>query len=588
MGRRNNKVKDDSAFQNMPPEMCFRIFSNLDAESFRAVRGVSKRWKFLADSSRNISFTCHLTDITTTAVINSNESFSCIKIHDFEGRDNKIVSATRGTGRILGCAESIHLIGSNINATEIGKMMQYAVRSVNELLFHHCHRSVLQSVFDLHKPFESLRKLTMCQNYIPSRRDTRILQNLGSVAVAPKLPLLEHLKIVYELDNLEEVFALPRIPSANEVFTNYLAVARLVFRYKDTLKIVEIQRNEILRTALMLNVEINEVRLSQSQRYQIQECLEGFQTTKLDVLHISPLLDEEAYPWNLETSLMKQQRCLKELTYDRKLCFPFQHVNQSLVDSVPDNRHFFTSIKISFTCSGNMPVDLSLFSQCPSLKTLWLLFYRGVRVGLAGMNTLRFTNLQQLPKTITNFHLKSSQDDPIIIHQQSLLTREQMRWIIDNLRDLESIWLQLVTEEVDEEEEDDNDMPDLMPADENDNNRQMDENAPELVFEQLLNPHDEELNAQNANIDVQMFRELISMPKLRDMKFDMLKARQLDANIVVGADGHPWVVPMQHARAEDILEYINIIRQDATITFIPNEVLFFPIRFIEFSLTRDK
>jgi len=142
-------------------KMCFNIFSYLDMESFKAARAVSKRWKFLADSSRSLSFTCHLTDLTTLAVINSNELFSCIKIHDFDGVNNKIVSATRGTGRFFRHAESVHLIGVNINAAEVEKMMQYAVGSVSELLFEYCHSSVLWAVLDLPRPYQYLQKLTV-------------------------------------------------------------------------------------------------------------------------------------------------------------------------------------------------------------------------------------------------------------------------------------------------------------------------------------------------------------------------------------------------------------------------------------------
>jgi len=139
----------------------------------------------------------------------------------------------------------------------------------------------------------------MCQNRFPSGQETKILQKLGRDTVVPQLPLLEHFKIVHELNNLEDVFSLRRIPSSKDVFAYYLAIARLVLRYKETLRVVEIQRNEILRTSLMLHVETANVRLSLYQRTLIQECLAGFQQTKLETLHIAPILDEGDYPWTL-------------------------------------------------------------------------------------------------------------------------------------------------------------------------------------------------------------------------------------------------------------------------------------------------
>jgi len=287
----------------------------------------------------------------------------------------------------------------------------------------------------------------------------------------------------------------------------------------------------------------------------------------------------------LETSLLQQQRNLKEVSYDRKLCLPVLHLNVELRASLPMNLSLLTSVRISLTNSGDEPVNLGLFSQCPNLKTLWLLFYRGVRIGLAGLNTLRFTNMELLPRTIQSFHLKSSQEDTIIIHQQSILTRAQILWIIENLQDLESIWLQLVIEE--------EPLPDLVgenPNEEdNENQGEVEENAPELEeWWRIPNqPNAGGQGEEQANIDVETFRRLISMPKLRDMKFDMLLENQLEADIAIGLDGQPWVLPVHPATPEDIQEYIEVCENDARITFTPNQVLFFPIRFIEISLARN-
>ncbi|CAL8118404.1 unnamed protein product [Orchesella dallaii] len=292
MGRQN-PMKQDDAFKYIPPELCFEIFSYLDIESFRAIRRVSKRIKILADASRNLSFNCDLTDTTIATIVHSTESFSRVKVHNFGGEKNKIVSSTRGTGRVFGCAQAIHLIGSNINAVEIGKMMQYAVGSVNELIFQHCSSAVLTSVFDLQKTFESLRRLSICHNYFPSRQETQILENIGSENVALQLPHLEVFKISYELVNIAYGFLSP-----NDVFANYLAVAQLIHRYKETLRTVEILRNEML-LAPFLFLFFSDVRLSRYQRDQMQKCVEGFNETKLDSLTIVTLLKEGTYPWTL-------------------------------------------------------------------------------------------------------------------------------------------------------------------------------------------------------------------------------------------------------------------------------------------------
>lgn len=75
---------------------------------------------------------------------------------------------------------------------------------------------------------------------------------------------------------------------------------------------------------------------------------------------------------------------------------------------------------------------------------------------------------------------------------------EQVQWIIENLRDLESLWIQLVLE----------------PKHNGQNGQQPRPRAPN----------------RQPNMTLKMFEDLISLPKLRTLKLDMLKVKQLGAN----------------------------------------------------------
>lgn len=115
----------------------------------------------------------------------------------------------------------------------------------------------------------------------------------------PQLPSLETFHISYELDCIEDLYNQSFIPTAKEVFQNYLAIAKVVVKFRRTLKSVQISRNEVLRTALVLHVDTSKIIVNQSHRLQIRRCLEAFKEVDLEQLHITPMLDEGDYPWTL-------------------------------------------------------------------------------------------------------------------------------------------------------------------------------------------------------------------------------------------------------------------------------------------------
>ncbi|CAL8118406.1 unnamed protein product [Orchesella dallaii] len=209
------------------------------------------------------------------------------------------------------------------------------------------------------------------------------------------------------------------------------------------------------------------------------------------------------------------------------------------------------------------------------------------RMNTGIMNKVNFTNVDQLPCTITSLHFKDNPEDRLFIHQESIFSLEQIQWIIANLKQLESLWLQLLTEEQiendvegeadnEDEEENDND-------DEDDFWEELE--IPELqnIFHQQIE-NIERLEVQQ-NMNVPTFRELISMPKLTDMKFDMLIAGE-HRPILAVEFGPRYYVPLQSISPMDIQEYIDVCEQDQRIMFNVNEVEAFPFRFTELSITR--
>lgn len=122
---------------------------------------------------------------------------------------------------------------------------------------------------------------------------------------APKsrgyLPALEHFKIEFKLDSISQLDE-GLTPGGLEVFENYLAIAKVVSNYSETLKTVEIERTHLLVAFLDMQVDINVTRdnLNTELLNEIQFCLNQFEKLNLNKLHITPLVDDEGnFPWIL-------------------------------------------------------------------------------------------------------------------------------------------------------------------------------------------------------------------------------------------------------------------------------------------------
>lgn len=405
------------------------------------------------------------------------------------------------------------------------------------------------------------------------------------------LPVLDHFKISYELKSVDDIYDRSYRPTPNEIFWNYMAITKVVTKFRNTLKTVEILRNEIFRTALVLQVHTDQVQATPVELALIERYLQQFEELTLDKLHIAPLIDEGERPWILETNMLRRQRNLENLSINKKLCTPRLGA-QSLETILPVNISRFNFAHIELTCIGNASIDLALFAQCPNLKTLWLAFYKGVRLGPTRLNSLHFTNLEMIPKGLKSFHLKSSQQESIIIHQQSILSREQLRWVIDNMLELESLWVQLITEETNDLG---NNQPEVEVVDRVDlgadhalpgplDEDEIDVEAHEA--HQLVDRLNQDLNA-NANVNKETFRDLLAMPKVRDFKFDMYKAGQMSAILEIGADGNPWILPMgSRVSLDTIREYIEVCEETPNATFTSQFATFFPFGFVELTISK--
>lgn len=177
-------------------------------------------------------------------------------------------------------------------------------------------------------------------------------------------------------------------------------------------------------------------------------------------------------------------------------------------------------------------VDLGVFGQCPSLKTLWLEFFHwSIDFNeYKSIESLRLRNVDKLPSQMTSLHFKSNRKLDRR-RQQVILSREQIRWIVDNLQYLNSFWAQLVVQTTGNQNVVGNDNDARQPKDEN-----------EWVDD----------NVTSSNIDVELYRDMMNMPKIRDLKFDMLKAGNLSKSKVV--------------RMEEIREYYGIYKCVSNIT----------------------
>ncbi|CAL8110812.1 unnamed protein product [Orchesella dallaii] len=612
MARRRMPKQVDSPFEKLPTELYHKIFSYLDIQSFRAVRTVSKVWNDIAAISNHISFRCHLTDETIKQVINSDELYPQIKIYDFQGAENGVVSSTRGTGRIFRNADIIHLMGRNINQGELTKMMQYATKSVTELLFQHCSFSLQQSLLKLGKPFASLQKLTIYMYYL-KQDELKLLQDFGSIA--HEMPKLEHLKMAFEFKSdgnktpRDHFLQVTQTLYSEPIFSHYMALIRILLAYKASLKRVEILRDYLMQTILLqLQRNLKELHIDKSAR----------------VIVLTPLLTP----------------------------------SQALQTALPITCNYLTSIKLTLKSVGREPLDLTLFSQSPGLKVLWLEFLGGFCIGetttLEPMNAFSCTNLEQLPKTITSLHLKSADVNPFIVSHQLILSSGQLRWIVENLKDLESFWIQLVVAEILNGDEDDcNDYEDDSDKDRQNESGptidkahiwlqlvlesdgiQLNVNGNEEINERRNNEFNEEehngddgenendnadgengvnnedeidINNENqreneemdmaqdlenarvhTNIDIHTFRNLISMPKLRYMKFDMLKAKYcdklLEADENIENEINAILRPFQSALPKDMREFSEICELDPKLEFSKRRLHSYSSSFIEFSL----
>lgn len=144
-------------------QMCFKILTFLDFKSILQMRLVSKHWKLIAQACRDHQFVCNLEDSTLTTAINSGERMTTLKIRNFSGAGNKVVSSTRGSGRLFANTECIRLIGPDIVATELNKMINYAVHTVKELVFRYCLPTLPLTVFKQSRKFTCLNKLMVNQ-----------------------------------------------------------------------------------------------------------------------------------------------------------------------------------------------------------------------------------------------------------------------------------------------------------------------------------------------------------------------------------------------------------------------------------------
>lgn len=200
------------------------------------------------------------------------------------------------------------------------------------------------------------------------------------------------------------------------------------------------------------------------------------------------------------------------------------------------NTSYLTSIKISLSLSLNrdptMVINLEALKECRKLRTLWL------SINTKRRELLFVRNVELLPKGISSLHLENVNYDqdrnPTL---KGLLTsQQQVRWIIDNLRELESFSISLLIPQ--EETNEDNNNVQIEAADGED-----DEGRPQ---------QQEDVN-RLANINLNSFRDLIALPKLKYIQVDMMKAIAMD----VIANGVDWQ-GRQATTLEDVRKYTDM------------------------------
>lgn len=157
-----------------------------------------------------------------------------------------------------------------------------------------------------------------------------------------------------------------------------------------------------------------------------------------------------------------------------------------MLNRIPTNGSLLTSVEIFVTIrtfsQAQLGVDLGVFQVCTNLKKLRVVAYS------RKWGRTSFRNVEQLPRKIKSLQTKYVSDRyGVGVDQQILFSRQQIRWIIDHLLSLESIWTGLAFTE------------------END--------ADAIVLDR-------------ANIDLEMFKILLAMPKIKELRLDMIRARQ--------------------------------------------------------------
>lgn len=350
------------------------------------------------------------------------------------------------------------------------------------------------------------------------------MEAFATLELGPLLPSLERLHIFLDSPDFAR-------SSCQDMFSSYLAVGALIMKHKRSLKDVEIRRTGMFRYiahSAIVFMEGEHFEPSPAQTATFQQCLHAFRELALDKLYVS--LENVDPPWTIDTQLLHLQQNLKQVVIDETVNYIRQIPD--LTTMLPDNRSTLTSVKMTFRfhrTSGQ--VDLGAFRVCSSLKTLWLELFQAFSVNFSEPiweSSAQFNNVETLPKTVTNLRLKCDKDvkrrnDK---HQLLLLSPEQINWIISNLRDLECLWVQLVLD-------------------------------PKRMGRRSVN--------RRPNMTLLTFRHLISMPRLKNLKLDMLKVSQLEASYhdrehVVEDATNEFDVPV--IPFYEIQEYVDVCRYE--------------------------
>lgn len=362
---------------------------------------------------------------------------------------------------------------------------------------------------------------------------TEVLQSLAAPNSGVGLASLESLKLSF-IGSVEDDPPSVIVSSEN-MFRNFLAMSKFILKYRRTLKELKIG----CFGATDQQGNIDETELNQAELTEMRQCIAAFNELNLTQIQLFSI-KVRGNPWILETELVQRQQNLRIVIF-HDLWFPH---NQSpiLAGLLPQqNLTLLTTVKIlGMTFHAGDPVDLGILAVCSSLRTLWLEFYQPMTT-----LSLQFRNIEQLPRQIKSLRLKSNRENRIYPwRQQAILTSEQIQWITENLRDLESFWLQLVLPVEVQQNENDENVGGIQQAGGVDFGEQQQE--PDQLQE-AQRPQQENVNRpRQTNINLDLFRSIISMPKIWNLKCDMLK------------QGHLQSFGKFITQRDDIQEYIGI------------------------------